>query len=137
MVKPTEIVLFWCSQIQKVFLQALTDLTIITSQYVYFHCQTFFGNFLLHSKKMGSADIKQDTRPSKLIWGYRKQMRWLHYFNHKHSCVNSIWYLCCLSLEEQYLRRICGLLSWLTTLKIRRKLNFRINNHLEFVMIVC
>ena len=60
----------------------------------------------------------------------------LTYFDHKHSCVNSTWYPCCLFLQEQYLRKICSFLNWLTTLKRRRRLNFRINDHLDFVIIV-
>ena len=33
--------LIWSTQMQKVFWQTLTDLTIITAQYVYFHTQSF------------------------------------------------------------------------------------------------
>ena len=86
---------------------------------------------------MSSADVKkkQKRRSVKIKMGVYKTDA-LTYFDRQHSCVNSIWYPCCLSLEGQDLR-ICGLLSWLTTFKIRRKLNFRINDHLEFVAIVC
>ena len=55
----------------------------------------------------------------------------LTYFDRKHCCVSWIWYPCGLNLELQYLKKICEL-SWLKTLNIRWKLNFRINDHLEF-----
>ena len=41
-----------------------------------FSYSKFLGNFLLHSRKICSTDIKKDAVPSKLRWGHRKQMRW-------------------------------------------------------------
>ena len=61
----------------------------------------------------------------------------LTYFDRKHCSINSIWYPCCLSLQGQYLRRNYCLLNWITTSKIRRKLNFGINDYLEMVIIIC
>ena len=61
--------LIWSTQMQKVFWQTLTDLTI-------FSYSKFLGNFLLPSRKICSTDIKKDAVPSKLRWGHRKQMRW-------------------------------------------------------------
>ena len=95
----------------------------------------FFGKFLLQNKSMCLANVKK-AGPLKLRCGLYETDK-LTYFDDKYSCVNSIWYLYCLSLEGKYLKRICGLSSWLITLKIQQKLNFRINDHLEFAIIVC
>lgn len=77
--------------------------------------------------------IQKRRRYVKIKMGVQKADA-LAYFDHKCSYVNSIWYPCCFSLEGKSL--ICGLLSRLTTLKINRKLNFRINDYSEFVIIV-
>ena len=61
-----------------------------------------FGKFLLYSRKMSFAQVKKDAGPSKLRWGYKKQMRWLTLT--VNSCVKSIWYPypSSFSLEGQY-----------------------------------
>ena len=92
----------------------------------------FFFKFLLLNRKMCLAHAKRCSSVKIKMGMYKIDA--LTYF---HSCVNSIWYCCCLTLEGQYLRRICCLLSWLTILKLHWKLNLKINYHLEFVIIVC
>ena len=115
---------------QKVFWQTLRDLIIWGIR------PKLFGNFLLHNRKICSTYVKKIHRSIKIKMKVKK-IDALTYFDHRHSSVNSIWYPCCLSLERQYLRTICGLLSCLKTLNIHRKVNFRINDNLDLVIIVC
>lgn len=53
---------------QKVFWQALTDLTIITAQYVYFYSQNLSAISCFTTEGCAQPTSKKDADPSKLLW---------------------------------------------------------------------
>ena len=110
----------------------MTNLTIISAQYLYSHSQNFLVTFCV---PVGTCARPTPNKTHRQKWGCRKQMCQLT-LNINTVELNLNINTCCLSLEGHYSRNIFRLLSWLTNLKICRKLNFRINDHLQFVIIV-
>ena len=67
-----------------------------------FPSKKLFGRFLPRNTKIGSAGVKEQAGPSNQDEGYKTDK--ITHFGHKHHRANWTWYLCCLSLELQYLR---------------------------------
>ena len=89
---------------------------------------------MLCTGKVHSTDVKKGRRSVKSKMKVYKTDA-LTSFDCKCSSINWIWSPYCPwkgSIWERF-----GVLSWLMTLKVHQKLNFRINDHLEFFIIVC